>query len=149
MRSIGLFLCLIILFVTRCAGHATLSRETQVKLSNSIFLRPSKDKTIYIETRNASDNPNAILADLPQKLTAKGYTVIDDPEKAHYILQANTVFAAKAKPGSTLDSLIAGGFGVGIGRAIGTAAVLSGGEDWGGFQEPPQLAPWAGSSPPK
>jgi hypothetical protein len=131
MKSLVLLLCLVMLGLTGCAGHATLTRETQVKISNTIFLRPSKDKTIYLQMRNTSDNPKAILSDLPNKLMTKGYTVVDDPEKAHFIVQANTVFAAKAKPGSTLDSLIAEGFGAGIGGALGTAAVLSGGNSLG------------------
>lgn len=131
MKSLTLPLCLVLLVVTGCAGHATLTRETQVKISTTIFLRPSKDKTIFIEVRNASDNPKAILSDLPNKLKAKGYTVVDDPDKAHYVLQVTTVFAAKAKSGSTLDGLIAGGVGAGIGGAIGTAAVLGGGNSLG------------------
>lgn len=131
MKSLALLLCLVMLGLTGCAGHATLTRDTQVKISQTIFLRPSQDKTVYLELRNASDNPRAVLSDLPNTLRAKGYTVIDDPEKAHFIVQATTVFAAKAKPGSTLDALIAGGFGAGIGGAIGTAAVLSGGNSLG------------------
>lgn len=115
--------CLLLL-TSACANHLTLSMEKSVKSSNSIFLRPTNDKTIFVELRNTSDNPNALLADIPNRLTAKGYVVTSDPDKAHFILQVTTVFAAKAKPGTTLDSLVAGGFGAMAGGAIGTAAAL-------------------------
>ncbi len=116
-------LCLALL-LNACANHMTLKRETNVKSSNTIFLRPTMDKSVYVEIRNTSDNPHATLLDLPARLQAKGYTIVQDPDKAHYTVQVTTVFAAKAKPGATIDSLIAGGFGGMIGGSIGAASAL-------------------------
>ena len=109
-----------------CANHMTLTKQQTTSVSNPIFLRPTMDKTIYVETRNTSDRPNATLTSLPQLLTARGYTLTQDPEKAHFILQVTTVSAIKAKPGTTLDALVAGGFGGMIGGSVGAATALSG-----------------------
>ncbi|MDK2741890.1 MAG: complement resistance protein TraT [Nitrospira sp. BO4] len=121
----------LLLLTTACANHMTVNRISQAKSSTTIFLRPTNEKTIFLEARNTSDNPNATLSDLPARLTEKGYTLLQDPDKAHFIVQVTTVFAAKAKPGSTLDSLVAGGFGGAMGGAIGTAATLGSGKGFG------------------
>jgi hypothetical protein len=130
-RLLAIPIVLLLLITTACANHMTLTRESQVKSSNTIFLRPTNEKTVFLEVRNTSDNPQAVLTDLPARLTEKGYTLIQDPDKAHFIAQVTTVFAAKAKPGSTLDSLVAGGFGGAMGGAIGTAATLGSGKGFG------------------
>ncbi len=127
MRLIGLSILCLTLFITGCANHLTLKREVNLKNSTTVFLQPTNDKTVYLEIKNVSDKPQAVLGGLPAKLTAKGYTVLQDPDKAHFIVQVTTVFAAKAKPGTTLDSLVAGGFGGMIGGSIGAAAALGGG----------------------
>lgn len=121
-----LLIVLMSLTLTACSGHMTLTKNNQFKASNTIFLTPTSDKSVYLAIRNTTDKPNSALSDLPDKFTAKGYTVVDDPEKAHFVVQVNTVYASKMKPGTTIDSLIAGGFGAGIGGSIGAAAALGG-----------------------
>jgi len=112
--------------VTGCAGHMTLSHEVNLSSSNAIFLTPSDEKTIYVQTRNTSDNPNIAFEHLTEKIKAKGYEIVDNPEKAQYILQSQVVLCNKLKPGQTVDALIAGGFGGAIGVAAGSAAALNG-----------------------
>lgn len=132
MSRISLFLIAAVLIVsTGCANHLTLKRQLQTQASNTIFLKPTKEKTVYLEVRNASDNPHALLSALPDRLAQKGYTIVQDPEQAHFLVQATTVFAAKAKPGTTLDSLVAGGFGGMIGGGMGSAIALSRGAGFG------------------
>lgn len=109
-----------------CAGHMTMSKEIQVKTSASVFLEPTNDKTLYVATRNTSGNPDVELVTLKDRLAAKGYQLVDDPAKAHTLVQVNTVYCDKSKPGTTLDTLLAGGFGAAVGSAAGTAAALSG-----------------------
>jgi len=92
-----------------CAGHMTLSHEVNLTSSNAIFLTPSEKKTIYLQTRNTSDNPNINFGELPNKIKAKGYAIVDNPDKAQYILQSQVVLCNKLKPGQTVDALIAGG----------------------------------------
>ena len=112
--------------IVGCAGHMTLSHEVNLTSSNAIFLTPSEEKTIYLQNRNTSDNPNINFAELPNKIKAKGYAIVDNPDKAQYILQSQVVLCNKLKPGQTVDALIAGGFGGAIGVAAGSAAALSG-----------------------
>lgn len=50
--------------IVGCAGHMTLSHEVNLTSSNAIFLTPSEEKTIYLQNRNTSDNP-----DLPPFIT--------------------------------------------------------------------------------
>jgi len=126
IRAFFIPLYALILLITGCANHMTLTKQQTTATSNTIFLRPTADRTIYIETRNTSDRPNATLSTLPQLLAAKGFTVTADPDKAHFILQVTTVSAVKAKPGTTLDSLVAGGFGSVIGGGAGAALALTG-----------------------
>jgi hypothetical protein len=109
-----------------CAGHMTVSKEIQVKTSASVFLQPTADKTVFVQTRNTSGNPDVELVGLADRLRAKGYEVVADPAKAHTLVQVNTVYCDKSKPGTTLDTLLAGGFGAAVGSAAGTAAALSG-----------------------
>ncbi|WP_447859716.1 complement resistance protein TraT [Nitrospira calida] len=123
-RTIGVALAS--LWLAGCAGHMTLAKEIQVKTSASVFLTPTADKTVHVTTRNTSGNPDVELAGLADRLAAKGYQVVDDPAKAHALLQVNTVYCDKSKPGTTLDTLLAGGFGAAVGSAAGTAAALSG-----------------------
>ena len=126
IRAFFIPLYALILLITGCANHMTLTKQQTTATSNTIFLRPTADRTIYIETRNTSDRPNATLSTLPQLLAAKGFTVTANPDKAHFILQVTTVSAVKAKPGTTLDSLVAGGFGSVIGGGAGAALALTG-----------------------
>jgi hypothetical protein len=132
ISRIPLFLIAIVLvFTSGCANHMTLTRQLQTQASNTIFLQPTKEKIVYIEARNASDNPHALLSELPNRLTQKGYTIVNDPDQAHFLVQATTIFAAKAKPGTTLESLVAGGFGSMIGGGIGSAIAISRGTGFG------------------
>jgi len=125
IRAFFIPLYALILLITGCANHMTLTKQQTTATSNTIFLRPTADRTIYIETRNTSDRPNATLSTLPQLLAAKDFTVTADPDKAHFILQVTTVSAVKAKPGTTLDSLVAGGFGSVIGGGAGLGFLAS------------------------
>jgi hypothetical protein len=122
-----LFTLLLLIPLTGCAGHMTISHEVQLKSSQSIFLAPSKNKTLYVQTRNTSDNPGVTFPALTSRLTQKGYMVVDDPDSAQYLLQTQVVLCNKLKPGQTIDGIIAGGFGGALGSAIGTASALSGG----------------------
>ena len=119
------FITLSMLFQAACANHMTLTAQQSTRASNSVFLTPTKEKTIFIEVRNTSDQPSAVLSELPAAIAAKGYTLTEDPDQAHFILQVTTVFAAKAKPGATLDTLVSGGFGAAIGGAAGTTLALT------------------------
>jgi Enterobacterial TraT complement resistance protein len=82
------------------------------------FLPPARGNTIYLETRNTSDNQAVTLQNLASQLTGKGYQVISDPAEARYILQANTVYCNTEKQMVTMETMVSGGYGGGMRGAI-------------------------------
>ncbi len=84
--------------------------------SNSIFLPPSADRTVYIQMHNISENQQVTLSGVATRLAAKGYPVVKNPEQARYWLQASIVYCHKAGTGVTAEQVVQSGFGSGIGR---------------------------------
>jgi hypothetical protein len=109
-------LSLLIAFpVTVYAGNI---KDTDLIASNTFFLPPSTAKTIYIQTRNSSDNQGVSLNDLGQRLAAKGYEIVQDPTAAHYIVLANIVYCNLTKPEMPVETMVAGGYGSGFGTSM-------------------------------
>lgn len=94
----------------------------------SILLPPSAARSIYVQIRNTSENQNATPSDLPARLTAKGYQVVNDPLGAAYWLQAQIVYCHKARDGVRPELVAKAGFGTGIGGG-GTPLTNAGGID--------------------
>ena len=100
------------------AAHAGNIKDTDLITSNTFFLLPSTANTIFIQARNSSDNEAVSLTDLGARLTAKGYQIIQDPSAAHYIVLANIVYCNVTKPEMPVESIVASGYGSGIGSSI-------------------------------
>ncbi len=124
-------LAVLALLLAGCAATTTALRykdlDVQTKMSATIFLDPvpPSERTIFIQIRNTTDKP---LLDLHQQIAAaiaaKGYRVVADPRKAHYMLQANVLQVGRIDQ-SALERATAAGFGGTIaGAAIG--ALLGG-----------------------
>jgi uncharacterized lipoprotein YajG len=62
-----------ILLVAGCAANV---RDTDLLASNSIMLAPSTARTIFLQSRNSSDNQDISLNDLGSRLGAKGYRIV-------------------------------------------------------------------------
>lgn len=101
--------------LTAYAGNV---KDTDLIASNTFFLPPSTAKTIYIQTRNSSDNQGVSLNDLGQRLRAKGYEIVQDPAAAHYILLANIVYCNLTKPEMPVETMVASGYGSGFGSSM-------------------------------
>lgn len=114
MRYVVLALALC-LSSTAYAGNI---KDTDLITSNTFFLPPSTAKTIFIQARNSSDNEAVSLTDLGARLTAKGYQIIQDPSAAHYIVLANIVYCNVTKPEMPVESIVASGYGSGIGSSV-------------------------------
>jgi hypothetical protein len=98
--------------------------------SNTIFLDPNTNRTVYTQLRNASENQQVTLNELNTKLTAKGYQLINDPEQANYWIQAKMIYCHKAAEGVTPESVAKAGPGAGIssgGTVMASANSMSGG----------------------
>lgn len=120
-----------------CASVVAVQKtnlDVETKMSSSIFLEPASpdEKTIYVQVRNTSDNPDFnIEPKVVAALKLRGYTVTDDPKHANYMLQANVLSVTETNKRSR-DQLMAEGFGsAAIGGAIGAGigALASGHND--------------------
>jgi len=96
-----------------CIGHSGLRFNIK-----TFFLPPTTANTIYIETRNSSDNQAVSLHDLGTRLAAKGYQIVQDHNAAHYILLANIVYCNVTKPELPVEAMVAGGYGSGFGSSM-------------------------------
>lgn len=110
-----LLLILIALPLTAYAGNI---KDTDLIASNTFFLPPSTQNTVFIQARNSSDNQGVSFTDLGARLIAKGYQIIQDPSAAHYIVLANIVYCNVTKPEMPVESIVASGYGSGIGSSI-------------------------------
>ena len=99
-------------------AHAGNIKDTDLIASNTFFLPPSTAKTVYLQTRNSSDNQGVSLHDLGSRLTAKGYQVVQDPSVAHYIVLANIVYCNLTKPEMPVEAIVASGYGSGFGSSM-------------------------------
>tara|TARA_R110001583_G_scaffold171331_1_gene324879 strand:+ start:274 stop:1008 length:735 start_codon:yes stop_codon:yes gene_type:complete len=100
--------------------------QTSTQLSETIFLDPvgSAQKTLFIQIKNTSDQQGlSIEGDIKNIIAQKGYTILENPEDAHYLLQASILKSGKSTPQET-----AGYLGAGFGGAIigGMAGAYSG-----------------------
>jgi hypothetical protein len=98
--------------------------DVQTKMSNTVFLDPvSPDKkTIVIQVRNTSDKPDfQVDNDIRMAIAAKGYTVVDDPDKAHYMLQVNVLQVGKTDEAAAARALGSGFGGIVTGAAVAGA----------------------------
>jgi hypothetical protein len=121
----------ILLFISLsgCAGtmQAIKHREMSLsaKMSDTIFLDPEtlmKNRKIFVRVTNTSDfqeiDFNGLLMG---KLSAKGYSITNDPSKAGYIVQANLLYLGEEREDLTADGMLAGGFGGALaGSTIGS-----------------------------
>ncbi len=137
-------ICSVIVLLSGCAAtHTLISKgklDVQTKMSGTIFLNPVEDsqKTIYVQIKNTSDKPNFnVDRKIRSILEGKGYAVVSNLNKAHYLLQANILQVGKVDP-SAAEKMFMGGYGssiqaIGAGVAVGalaggnTNSILAGG----------------------
>lgn len=106
--------------------------DVQTKMSATVFLDPVRadQRTVFLQIRNTSDQSDLdITPDIKEAITAKGYTVVVDPDQAQFILQANVLQVGKTSP-SANESALRGGYGGTLGAGMigaGTAYALGAG----------------------
>ncbi len=121
------------------ATHTAISKrdlDVQTKMSKTIFLDPVAEdkKTVFVQVRNTSGNPNFDLQrSLNWELNNRGYTIVNNPDEAQFMVQTNVLQVGKANL-NEVDSVLDSGFGGGLlGAAItgasggGSRAVVGGG----------------------
>lgn len=94
--------------------------DVQTKMSATVFLDPVKPdlRSVFVQIRNTSDRQDLDLGpEIGNALAAKGYRVVQDPDTAHYVLQANVLQVGKASPTASEQALSSG---------YGTALMVAG-----------------------
>jgi uncharacterized protein YcfJ len=137
-RSIVIMSLFSLLTLSGCGAiHTSVAKkelDVQTKMSQSIFLDPvaPEKRVVYVRVRNTSDKPNLNLEQpIKQAIRANGYRVTDNPEEAHYWLQANILKAGrvdKRQDKSGVSGALTGGaMGSTMGSGDGkTAMVIAG-----------------------
>jgi hypothetical protein len=119
----------VIMCITGCAStHTAISKrnlDVQTKMSETIFLDPvaPNKRTVFLQIRNTSDKPGLDLSgQIKAAINNKGYQVIDDPEKSHYLLQANILQVGKTDLRAS-EHAFSQGFNGGLTGAVTGATV--------------------------
>jgi hypothetical protein len=124
------------LLASGCAATATglgkRNLEVQTKMTDTIFLEPvsPQDRTVFVQVRNTSDKADFDIAEaVKASIAERGYRVVERPEQAHYLLQANVLQVGRVSP-TAAEQTFAGGFGgTLIGGAVGAAGARIASDD--------------------
>jgi outer membrane lipoprotein SlyB len=133
----------LVLFVSGCAAATTAigkrDLDVQTRMTNTIFLDPVAPdrRTVYVQVRNTSDRPDFDIADhVRAAVAARGYTVVEDPDQAQFLLQANVLQVGVTSPtaaertfgGGFGSAAVGGAVGAGVGRVISrdTGTIIAG-----------------------
>jgi hypothetical protein len=116
-------------FLAGCAATTTAvskrNLDVQTKMSDTVFLEPvnADKRTVFVSVRNTSDKPDfAIEPAIRQQLEASGYRVVDDPDAANFMLQANVLQAGRNSQ-TAAEAAGSGGFGSAVsGAAVGAGS---------------------------
>jgi outer membrane lipoprotein SlyB len=125
-----------LLLALGCAATSTglgkRNLEVQTKMTDTIFLEPvpSSDRTVLVQIRNTSDRVEFDIAEaVKASIAARGYRLVDRPEQAHFLLQANVLQVGEESP-TAAEQTFAGGFGgTLIGGAVGAAGARVASDD--------------------
>ncbi|MGE3978645.1 MAG: complement resistance protein TraT [Nitrospira sp.] len=113
-----------VLLFTLMTGCSNVIRSGLMN-SNTIFLDPNTNRTIYTQLRNVSENQQVTLNEVNTKLTAKGYQLVHEPEQANYWIQVKVIYCHKAADSVTPEAVAKAGPGVGISSGGTTMASVS------------------------
>lgn len=115
----------VVVFTSCSALHTSVSKrnlDVQTKMSDTIWLEPvaPSQKTIFVQIRNTSGKELRLEEKVIANLQKKGYTVVSNPNNAHYWLQANVLKVDKVdlregNQDSFANSILAGGVGAMLG----------------------------------
>ncbi|EBR0846037.1 complement resistance protein TraT, partial [Salmonella enterica] len=115
-----------VLVLSGCGAMSTAIKkrnlEVKTQMSETIWLEPSSQKTVYLQIKNTSDKDmSGLQAKVTKAVQDKGYTITSSPDSAHYWIQANVLKADK------MDLRTAQGFlSQGYEGAIAGAALSAG-----------------------
>ena len=123
--KLGLMGAILTVTFSGCTAMTTAIKkrnlDVQTKMSETIFLEPvsPSKRVIYVDIRNTSDKDLNITKGIREKLKRSGYTITDNPDNAHFMLQANVLQVEKSDLRRARGALDAGFGGAIIGGTIG------------------------------
>ncbi|HAM2995723.1 TPA: complement resistance protein TraT, partial [Escherichia coli] len=95
--------------------------EVKTQMSETIWLEPSSERTVFLQIKNTSDKDmSGLQAKISDAVKAKGYQVVTSPDKAYYWIQANVLKADKMDLRESQTWLNSGYEGAIAGAALGT-----------------------------
>jgi hypothetical protein len=119
----------LVAFLAGCAATTTAvskrELDVQTQMTDSVFLEPVAPdrRTVFLDVRNTSDKPDFdVEPAIRRQLEASGYQVVDDPDQAQFMLQANVLQAGRNSE-TAADAAGEGGFGSAVsGAAVGAGS---------------------------
>lgn len=110
--------------LTGCGAMSTAVKkrnlDVKTQMSETIWLEPSSEKSVYLQIRNTSDQDmSGLQAQISSALAAKGYKVSGSPDGAYYWIQANVLKAEKMDLRDAQGFLKTGYEGGAVGAALG------------------------------
>jgi hypothetical protein len=125
----GLASLVVVGLLAGCAATTTAvskrNLDVQTRMSDSVFIEPvnADRRTVYLNVRNTSDKPDfTVEPAIRQQLEAAGYRVVEDPDHAQFMLQANVLQAGRNSE-TAAEAAGAGGFGSAVsGAAVGAGS---------------------------
>ncbi|EOX9535637.1 conjugal transfer complement resistance protein TraT [Escherichia coli O45:H2] len=113
------------LVLSGCGAMSTAIKkrnlEVKTQMSETIWLEPSSERTVFLQIKNTSDKDmSGLQAKISDAVKAKGYQVVSSPDKAYYWIQANVLKADKMDLRESQTWLNSGYEGAIAGAALGT-----------------------------
>ncbi len=113
------------LVLSGCGAMSTAIKkrnlEVKSQMSETIWLEPSSERTVFLQIKNTSDKDmSGLQAKYRDAVKAKGYQVVTSPDKAYYWIQANVLKADKMDLRESQSWLNSGYEGAIAGAALGT-----------------------------
>ncbi len=125
IRSTIAPLALVALLAGCAATQTSIAKrelDVQTKMTDTVFLEPvnAERRTVFISVRNTSDKPDFMVEPaIRRQIESAGYRIVDDPDQAQFMLQANVLQAGRNSQ-TAADAAGEGGFGSAVsGAAIG------------------------------
>lgn len=113
-----------VLVLSGCGAMTTAIKkrnlEVKTQMSETVWLDPASERTVYVQVKNTSDKDMGDLQTLiADAMKAKGYQVVSSPDKAYYWIQANVLKADKMDLRDAQGFLSQGYQGAVTGAALG------------------------------
>ena len=114
-----------------CAATNTMiskrNLDVQTKMSSTVFLDPvaPDKKTVFVQVRNTTDKQMQIDQAIATAIESHGYRIVENPEQAHYMLQASLLQVGKMDPSAAQAALVSGYGGALEGATAGILAAAA------------------------